>query len=103
MSDKKRASSEILSDAIDIIYKSNDIRAKRRELLLSDLQQLKSQSEWVKCADRLPEANVVVLIYNSNEFGYRSLGYVEDGFWYHGLKHLEFVTHWRELPPAPEI
>lgn len=58
--------------------------------------------EWIKCSDRLPEENKIVLISGGT-------AKLIDDFWYTGMEEPLFrrsinwtVTHWMPLPSAPQ-
>lgn len=63
-------------------------------------------SEWIKCSDRLPEANKAVLAFRLGAI----VGFYmkPDGLWYQDgfciKQHNGFddVTHWMPLPAPPE-
>lgn len=81
-------------------------------------------SEWIKCSDRLPEEDelVLVAIYGTDficlqdeetlgdalkrtqKVGHISMGYLEEDGWYDECGFPEIVTpkYWMELPELPE-
>lgn len=65
-------------------------------------------NEWIKCSERLPTKDIVVLVFipQGNELGLRTLGYYHNG-WFFGAKNeankfKNNVTHWQSLPTPPE-
>ncbi len=67
--------------------------------------------EWINVKDRLPEFNKAVLVYKPlidivhGRIGLRTLAeYDPNGKWYTSAsKRIDDVSHWMELPKAPQF
>ncbi len=63
------------------------------------------RKKWIPCSERMPEFNAKVLIHHP-VWCQAELAWMGDGCWWMddcGQLRLEEVTHWRPLPPGPEV
>lgn len=65
-------------------------------------------TEWIKCSERLPPKNKIVLIYSSGVLtkGVHSAKLIDLDHWVPPFQDHRFpeyinITHWAELPEAP--
>lgn len=58
---------------------------------------------WIKCSDRLPEPNEVVIVHTPGDLSKVGVDAIIDGRWEGEYGHDEssFVTHWMPLPQPP--
>jgi len=80
--------------------------AARWREMEAELEQLREESRWIPVEERLPEDDVMVLVWRKcSKYSYPQYTAVHNsGEWFsNGGRKVNNITHWRPLPAGPEV
>ncbi len=98
----------IPKDGVDLVevepglYKVQGIERRDKPLSLSELRKALERNNWISVKDRLPVAGREVLLTDGTRRRCGKYDNILWMFWVTGGPAFLGVTHWMELPEAPE-